>query len=199
MTPHDFEKNWSNIENPLTPLTLFSLERFNLSKSTVDFLSNSGLPTYAEPNLSFVIDTDDVFYGINKLTERFDLYDKKSEFEKYIVIGSCRDGNQIAIDTGDNDKIVELDHEDLFSPMFFNSSIETLADFLIIYRDFETDVLKGKDPDDDFQCFNFTDQRFEKLRNSFYLADSKALTEKGFWKEELEIMLTIRKEKFATH
>ncbi len=80
----------------------------------------------------------------------------------------------------------------------FNSSIDTMADFLILYRDFEAEVLQGKDPDDNFQCFNFSDKQFERLKIKMYAIDSKALTERGFWKEELEIMLSIRKEKFAS-
>ena len=73
-----------------------------------------------------------------------------------------------------------------------------MADFLILYRDFETEVLHGKDPDDNFQCFNFTDEQFERLKSKMYSIDSNALTERGFWKEELEIMLSIRQEKFAS-
>lgn len=198
MTPQTFKSIWTNKDEPLSPLSKSRLDRFNLSKVTSDFLSIAGLPVYCEPNLSFANDTDDNVYGINRLTEQYDFEEDKPRFDKYVVIGSCRDGDAIAVDTSDNDKIVELDHEDLFSSMYFNSSIETLADFLILYRDFETDVLQGKDPDDNFQCFNFTDEQFERLRDKMYAIDSKAVTERGFWKEELEIMLSIRQEKFAS-
>lgn len=198
MTPQTFKSSWTNTDEPLSPLSKSRFDRFNFSKLTSDFLSIAGLPVYCEPNLSFANDTDDIVYGINRLTEQYDFEEDKPRFDKYVVIGSCRDGDAIAIDTSDNDKIVELDHEDLFSSMYFNSSIETLADFLILYRDFETDVLQGKDPDDNFQCFNFTDEQFERLRDKMYAIDSKAVTERGFWKEELEIMLSIRQEKFAS-
>lgn len=198
MTPQTFKSSWTNKDEPLSPLSKTRLDRFNLSKATSDFLSIAGLPVYCEPNLSFANDTDDIVYGINKLTEQYDFEDDKLKFDKYVVIGSCRDGDAIAVDTSDNDKIVELGHEDLFSSMYFNSSIETLADFLILYRDFETEVLQGKDPDDNFQCFNFTDEQFERLKNKMYTIDSKAVTERGFWNEELEIMLSIRQEKFAS-
>lgn len=198
MTPQAFKSNWTNKDEPLSPLSTSRIDRFNLSKATSDFLSIAGLPVYCEPNLSFANDTDDIVYGINRLTEQYNFEEDKPKFDKYVVIGSCRDGDAIAIDTSDNDKIVELDHEDLFSSMYFNSSIETLAEFLILYRDFETEVLQGKDPDDNFQCFNFTDEQFERLRNKMYAIDSKAVTERGFWKEELEIMLSIRQEKFAS-
>ncbi|MFP5042921.1 SUKH-4 family immunity protein [Parasediminibacterium sp. JCM 36343] len=198
MTPQAFISSWTNTEETLSTFSESRLDRFNLLQSTADFLNIAGLPPYCEPNLSFANDTDDVVYGINRLTQQYDFGEDKSEFDKYIVFGYCRDGDAIAIDTSDNDKIVELDHQDLFSSMYFNSSIETLADFLILYDDFQSEVLKGKDPDDNFQCFNFTDEQFEKLKSKMHVVDSRAITERGFWKEELEIMLSIRKEKFET-
>lgn len=203
MTPQIFRTNWTNTDEPLLPLSKLRLDKFNLLKKTADFLHIAGLPGYCKPNLSFVSDTDDIFYGINKLTdqydylrEEFDSEEDNPDFDKYIIIGSCRDGDVIAIDTGDNDKIVELDHEDLFSSMYFNSSIETLADFLILYRDFETEVLQDKNTEDNFQCFNFSDEQFERLKNKLDSVDSKAITESGFWKDELVIMLAIRQERF---
>lgn len=199
MTPYDFKNNWTNTDEPLSPLTKTRLDRFNLLQSTADFLIQAGLPVYCEPNLSFANDTDDMVYGINKLTEQYDFEGDKEKYDKYVVIGSCRDGDAIAIDTSDKDKIVELDHEDSFSSMYFNSSITTLADFLILYRDFEKEVLQDKDPDDNFQCVNFTDQQFDQLKSKMLSVDSKAVTERGFWKEELEIMLSIRQEYYGLH
>jgi hypothetical protein len=198
MTPQAFKSSWTNTHEPLSPLSKSRLDRFNLSKATFDFLNIAGLPVYCEPNLSFANDTDDIVYGINKLTEQYDFEEDKLKFDKYVVIGSCRDGDAIAIDTEEKDKVVELDHEDGFSSMYFNRSIEALADFLIMYRDFEEEVLQDKDPDDNFQIFNFTDDQLKKLKNKMYSVDNRALTERGFWKEELEIMLCIRQEKFAS-
>jgi len=198
MTPQAFKNSWANTGEPLSPLSKSRLERFNLTKKTSDFLGIAGLPGYCSPDLSFANDSDDIVYGINRLTEQYDFKEDKPKFEKYIVIGSCRDGDAIAIDTEDNDIIVELDHEDLFSSIYFNSSIEALADFLILYRDFEKEVLQDKDPDDNFQCFNFTEVQFERLRNKMYEVDSSAITERGFWKEELEIMLSIRQKEFTS-
>lgn len=196
MTPQAFKNSWTNTDEPLSPLSKSRLDRFNLQKSTSDFFRVAGLPGYCEPHLSFANDTDDIYYGISKLTEQYDFEEDEPQFAKYIVIGSCRDGDVIAIDTDDNDKIVQLDHEDSFASMYFNSSVETLADFLILYRDFEKEVLQGKDPNDNFQCYNFTDEQFERLKSKMYLVDSGAVTERGFWNEELELMLIFRQENF---
>ena len=199
MTPQDFKNNWTIIDEPLSPLSVSRLDRFNLQKATLDFLTIAVLPAYCEPNLSFANDTDDIVYGINKLTEQFDFEDDKEKYDKYVVFGSCRDGDAIAIDTNDNDKIVELDHEDSFTSKYFNSSINTLADFLILYRDFEKEVLGDKDQTDNFQSFNFTDEQFENLKQKMLAVDKDAITKDGFWKDELEIMLSIRQEYHGLH
>lgn len=197
MSPQDFNDSWLGSIEPLSPLSLERLERFDLLKSTVEFLNISGLPIYAEPNLSFTNDSDDIVYGINKLTKQFDFGNDEHKYERYVVIGSCRDGDTIAIDTSDNDKIVELDHENLFSAKYFNTSINLLADFLILYRDFENEVLQGKDTNDNFQCFNFTNEQFERLKQHMLEVDKEAVVLDGFWKDELEIMLSIRQEYFG--
>ena len=197
MTPLNFKNNWTNIDEPLSPLTPARLDRFQLQKSTLDFLTIAGLPIYCEPNLSFANDTDDIVYGINKLTEQFSFGDNKAKYENYVVIGSCRDGDAIAVDTNYNDKIVELDHEDLFSSKYFNSSINALADFLLLYQDFEKEVLLNKDSADNFQIFNFTDDQFETLKQKMIAVDKDAVFNEGFWKDELEIMLSIRQDKFG--
>jgi len=205
MTSQAFQNNWTNTNEPLSPLGKPRLDKFNLLKGTSDFLHIAGLPAYCEPNLNFVKDTDDIFDGINKLTDQYDYLaeeygfeEDQPAFDKYVIIGYCRDGDIIAIDTNDHDKIVELDHQDSFSAMYFNSSIETLAEFLILYRDFETEVAKGKDPQDNSQYYNFTDEQIEQLINKMYAMDSRAITEYGFWKNELEIMYSLRQEKFST-
>jgi hypothetical protein len=195
MNAQEFIKVWMDTDRHLSPISQSRLNKFNLQKETSDFLKIAGLPEYCEPNLSFSNDTNDIVFGINKLTEHYDFLKDDPDFEKYIIIGSCRDGDAIAIDTSDNDKIVELDHGDLFSSSYFNSSIETLADFLIFYRDFEADVVGIEDPED-ASIFNFTDEQFELLKSKMYSVDSKAITEAGFWKDQLQIMLNIRQDEF---
>jgi SUKH-4 immunity protein len=197
MTPQEFRNIWAIIDEPLSPISKSRLERFKLNQSTFDFLNLSGLPVYCEPNLYFANDTNDIVYGVNKLTEQYNFELNKEKYDKYIVIGACRDGDAIAIDTEDNEKIVELDHEDLFSSKYFNSSINILADFLILYRDFEKEVLIDKDSEDNFQCFNFSNNQFDNLKEKMIKLDKKAVIEEGFWKEELEIMLSIRQEKYG--
>ena len=197
MNPQEFKTIWTNNSEPLSPITLSRLDRFNLSKPTIDFLTIAGLPIHAQPDLSFAKDIDDIFEGINKLTEQYNFLDENSEYEKYIVIGSCRDGDAIAIDTDSEDQIVQLDHEDGFIPAYFNSTIEALAEFLILFRDFESEVLKDKNPEEYFQVFDFNSYQFDNLKQKMLTIDEKAVTERGFWNEELEILLSIRQQYFG--
>jgi hypothetical protein len=193
MTPENFKESWNNLDEPLFPISFERLTRFGLLPLTMEFLSIAGLPKYASPFLSFSNGSDDIYYGINKLTDQYAFLKDALEYEKYIVIGSCRDGDPIAINTEDNDQIVELDHEDLFSPTFFNSSLMTLAGFLIIYEDFKASVLAEHGEEGQRNGY-FTDIQFDKLKNQMFKIDHKALTEQGFWKEELEIMLLNRQD-----
>lgn len=193
MTPEEFKNSWIETDEPLTPLSPEQVNRFNLKQETKVFLIKAGLPTSVAPVLRFANDTDDIDYGISKLTDLYDFEEDRAEFDKYVVIGSCRDGDPIVINTEENDIIEELDHEDGFTPMYFNSSINALAEFLIIYRDFEQTILteygeKG------WRNFYFTDDQFDLLKSRMLSVDNKALMEDGFWKDELDIMVSLRKE-----
>ena len=199
MTSQKFKESWTSAEFPLVPLTPCRLERFKLSKSSLEFLTQAGFPKYGGPDLSFVNDSDEKFEGISKVTEIYDLFDKTTDYEKYIVIGYCNDGNIIAINTDKYDQLEELDHGDLFAPNFFNSSLNSLAAFLVLYRDFENSVLVDKDPDDGMLFFNFTDSQFETLRELMLQIDERAVMTEGFWKNELDGMLSTREEYFRIH
>lgn len=197
MSPQDFKASWNEAESQLSPISPDRLSRFPISPKTANFLTITGLPKYGPGYLSFAEDSDDKVYGVIKLIEQYDFFGEEAKYDKYIVIGSCRDGDAIAIDTSDADTIWELDHEDSFNAQFFNSSIESLAHFLIIYQQFEALVV-AENGLDRFNSRNFTDVHFDKLRNKMLEIDERALTERGFWKEELEIILALR-QKFLDH
>ena len=68
-----------------------------------------------------------------------------------------------------------------------------------MYQNFEKEVLADKDQNDNFQNFNFTDEQFENLKQRMLAVDKDAITEDGFWKDELEIILSIRQEYYGLH
>ena len=193
MSPEDFKQLWQRSNDQLSPISREKTIRLSLLPSTIDFLTIAGLPKYAAPNLSFANDSNDRVFGINKLVDQYNFLIDTHEYEKYVVIGSCRDGDVIAVNTMEQDLISQLDHEDLFSSTFFNSSIETLADFLIIYRDFESSVTAERGEEGYRSCY-FTDIQFDELKAKMLKSDRRALIEEGFWKDELEIMLHLRQQ-----
>ena len=95
------------------------------------------------------------------------------------------DGDPIAINIEANDQIDWLDHDNYFEPGFFNSSIEALADCLIVYRDFIS-VVQRENGEDAFINGNFTDSQFKKMKHNLLKVDDKALVDNGFWQEQLE-------------
>lgn len=199
MSPQEFKKNWNSPAEPLRQISEHRLAAFNLLADTIMFLSSAGLPAYAAPYLSFSEDSDDEVYGINNLVDIYELDESdgdRMDPGKYVVIGSCRDGDLIAIKTTEGDKVFQLDHEDDFTPGYFNVSIEALADFLIIYRDFEQSVIAAYG-EEKYRSGYFTDEQIEELRTRMKAVDPDAVTEEGFWKDELEIIYSLRDDYFS--
>ena len=83
MTPQDFKNRWINTEGTLFPIKAERLNCFDLLPQTFEFLEIAGLPKYASPELSFVNDSKDIFYGIKNLTEQYGFGNDKSDYEKY--------------------------------------------------------------------------------------------------------------------
>ena len=191
MTQEQFRQTWTSYEDNLSPLSPESLVGLNLKPETASFLTNVGLPSDAAPFLSFVQNNADIYNTINKLTQYYDFLEP--DFEKYVVIGSCSDGDIIAVNTEDNDIVVWLDHEDYFSSLFFNSSINSLAECLLIYRDFIQNILR-ENGEDAYINSEFTDEQFDSLKQKLSAADFKAITEDGFWKSSLEMELAMRQD-----
>ncbi len=188
MTPQEFKANWNTIGDGLLPYPSQKLQRFNLTQPTSEFLTIAGLPAFALP--------DFYFENTNKLIEQFEFQGNEKEYDKYVLIGGCRDGDILVIDTSDDDKILELYTCDFSESLFVNSSIIKLAEFLILYKNFETEVLEDKNPNEYFQCWNFTDRQFSTLKEKMLLVDKEAIISNGYWAEQLEMMLSLRKEYF---
>jgi len=197
MNPSEFEAAWTAAEQNLQPIPLQTLSRFELDKETVDFLSQSGLPSDAAPFLSFVgdIHPNDKYSAISFLTEWFGFLEP--QYRKYVVIGSDGGGDVIAINTANNFVIEWLDHEDYFSSRFMNSSINQLANCLLCYRDFVKAMNAGKTLD---ECFDteFTDGQFDALHDILEGIDQRAVRD-GFWKDELDLLLTNREDARSKH
>jgi hypothetical protein len=189
MTPQEFKKIWTEMGGSLSPLTSTRLHGLDLKPRTIELLTQAGLPRDAAPYLSFVENSEDEYEGISRLTDQYDFLEE--EFKKWVVIGFCSDGDPIAINTESNDRIDWLDHDNYFEPGFFNSSIEALVDCLVIYREFVS-IVQRENGEDAFMDADFTDIQFEAMKSKLLMADNDALTENGFWKEQLEMDLAMR-------
>jgi hypothetical protein len=95
MPPQEFKKIWTSTGDILSPLTSSRLLGLDLKPRTIDFLTQAGLPIDAAPFLTFANNSEDKHKGIFRLTDQFDFLE--DEFKKWIVIGSCSDGDPIAI------------------------------------------------------------------------------------------------------
>jgi hypothetical protein len=189
MTPQEFKNIWTSTGDILTPLSLERVTGLNLQSRTIDFLTQAGLPVDAAPFLSFADNSTHKYKGIVSLTDQYDFLEE--EFRKWIVIGSCSDGDPIAINVDAEDQIDWLDHDNYFEPGFFNSSIEALMDCLVVYREFIS-IVQRENGDDAFMNADFTDIQFETMKSKLLKADNKILVDNGFWKEQLDMDLTMR-------
>ena len=135
------------------------------------------------PFLTFSNDADEQYEGIGKLIHKFDFLEQ--EYERYIVIGSNGNGDEIAIDKKeDNCKVKLLDHEDYFSEQFMNSNIEKLARALVIYQDFVVAVLEKYGEEGLMDC-KYTSQDIQRLEQRLVQNDKDSIKEGSMWKEEL--------------
>ena len=189
MTPKEFKRLWTSTGDNLTTFAPRRLVGLNLKPGTIDFLTQAGLPVDAAPFLSFANNSEDKYQGLARLTDQYEFLE--NEFQKWIVIGSCSDGDPIAINIEVNDQIDWLDHDNYFEPGFFNTSIGTLAECLIIYREFVS-VVQRENGEKAIINGDFTDNQFEAMRNNLLKADNKALAGNGFWKEQLDMDLAMR-------
>jgi hypothetical protein len=191
MTAEEFKSNWINERDVLSPISIERLIGLNLKQETIEFLSTAGLPDYVAPYLSFVKDTSDLYDGINKLNRQYELIGE--EFDRYVVIGSDGSGNPIALNTALADRLEWLDHEDYFSARYINESINQFGEILLAYRDFVNQIIK-ENGEEAYVDSNFTDEQFKLLKDKIELIDSKAISEDGFWKEELEMLIANRND-----
>ncbi|WP_036150627.1 SUKH-4 family immunity protein [Maribacter forsetii] len=191
MKPEEFKKLWTSNEEKLKPISINRLNGLGLCDASIQFLNTVGLPESAAPFLSFVTNSDDLHKGIHKLTKIYEFLEP--EFDKYIVIGSCSDGDPIVVNTELNHRIEYLDHEDYFSSKPFNSNFSSLTDCLVAYRKFIERVQK-ENGEDAFMNSNFSDEQFEPLKLELLLADSKIIKQNGFWLEQIEMELEMRKD-----
>ncbi len=189
MTPEQFKLEWETAGDMLCRFYADELQGLGLKSQTVDFLKVAGLPGFAEPFLSFVQNDDDQLNRMRRLRDVYEFLGE--EFEKYVLIGWDGVGDPIVVNIEENDAIESLDHESGFSSYYFNSSISTMAECLLVQRNF-VDLVDRENGPESYSNSNFTDAQFETLKTGILAVDPDALQDDGFWKVSLEVELTLR-------
>ncbi len=189
MVAETFKKIWRAEKEPLTPISAHRLAPYPLQGETVAFLTKAGLPHEAAPFLTFIRDVDEAFEGVSCLTELVAVPNVSKG--QYIVIGQCNEGNLIAVDTHQQDRIVELDREQQYKPYFFNTSIQHLADCLVAYRDFVATVNEARG-EGAYLAAHFSDAEFGHLKKELMAAEPGMVLGDCFWNAQLESELEAR-------
>jgi hypothetical protein len=150
ITPEQFRLRWRSevaAKNPnpedvrLLTTPAQQLASVRLPESCRQFLAEAGLPKGCAPSLGF----EEVGKGLPRIWERYSpgqwQPEEKVGLDHYLLIGYDDDaGNPISVDERDG-RVVELEHELLFSPkeahariMFMNSGIPELAESLLVFQ-----------------------------------------------------------------
>ena len=191
MTTEDFKLIWPTENDKLSSFDRNRLTELDLDKKSVEFLTSAGLPASASPFLSFVKNTKGDYDSIGRLTEYYDFLGQG--FEKLIMIGSCGNGDPIVINTDKECQIEWLDHENNFGSFYFNSSIVSLCESLVAYRQFVQNTIL-ENGEDAFLNSDFTDKQHYQLIDKLKLADINSITNNGFWKDVIEMDLANRED-----
>lgn len=125
ISPKDFADRWDKVD-PLVPFDKESVDQLSIPAEQKQFLIEAGLPADASPFLCFE--------GTRPLLTVAEKWRQPTIPSRYRQIGFDGAGNLIAIDEEAEGRIVYLDHEDRFAPVFMNSSVAQLAESLLAYR-----------------------------------------------------------------
>lgn len=180
----EFKNLWTtNNSETWISFPIHQVEKSNLNEKTKEKLK-FGLPHYAAPFLSFgITDYDLEFNTIHHFYDDNHL-DKKTK--DYWVFGSDGNGNPICFDTGSNDKIVLLDHEQGFEIIEdINKDISELVSALWLYKEF-IEKINSEFGDDGFFDSKFTEQHLSELEYSFKSLNPNYHIEASFWYNEIK-------------
>lgn len=135
ITPQEFRNLWTPTfeDDPtIDELVTFVpdiLMDISIPETTKQFLIEAGLPRSAAPFLSFA------YSQALRLPDLATQYKLNGQYKRFHEIGGTGSGNPICIEeiTG---RVVYVDHDNHYDVILFNSSLEQLAECLLVYRDY---------------------------------------------------------------
>jgi hypothetical protein len=135
ITPQEFKKLWTpffNDDPTIDELVTFdsgTLMDISIPENAKRFLIEAGLPRSAAPFLSFA------YPDALELPDLATQWKLNDQYKKFREIGGTGSGNPICIEEISG-RVVNIDHDNGFDIILFNSSIEQLAESMLVYRDY---------------------------------------------------------------
>lgn len=166
MSPQEFRNFWNG---SLSQVPAWTLIEFPFSFETKVFLSEVGLPKDAAPFLSFRLSD-----GLINTAKEWNLNPKISGFWS---IGSNGSGDPICIKQ--NEEIVYLNHDNYFKEIFINSSVQHLAECLLIYAQMIDELGDG------YLSDNIPDSWKQRAWKLLCDIDGVLLQKENMWSDEI--------------
>ncbi|WP_085990922.1 SUKH-4 family immunity protein [Oceanobacillus senegalensis] len=179
ISPQEFLDRWNSDIYGFVHYDESSIDSYNLSDETKEFLIKAGLPESAPPFLTFESSTDG---GGVRLTEKNNTLGEM--YKKFIYIGYNGSGNPVCIDET-NSKLVYIDYDNENNNVFINSSISSFVESLLVYVDFIKKV-KATNGRRAYLQKNATKELLDWIKHSLYQIDAISSSQGSFWKEELD-------------
>lgn len=139
-------------------------------------LVHYGLPDNCSPYLNFF---DYQNKPIPTLSEYFKLgpswsNEDRAALDDYLLIGFNGSGDPICIDLANNNRLVYLNHDSDFQPIFINSSVQQFLECLLLIE--EVRELDNKED-------------IERLMDQFRLIDSACVAKGELWYSEVNYLV----------
>ena len=176
---------WIDKDEPTVKFSADSLSNFGFQESTLAVLSTVGLPSQAAPFLSF----NQTLAEFQSLDTYFQL--GASTWKRFVIIGADGAGNPIVLDTGTQDQVLLLDHNNDFVALPINQSLSTFSGCLVVYSQFVDNLVTSRGSGAYLKA-NFTDAQFSSLREALRTVDNQTVELRGFWYDELAGLLANR-------
>jgi len=181
MKPEEFRKLWITDEDHLLTYPLDVVKTLSISRESKQFLIEAGLPESAAPFLSFGPKTGNI-----PLVAVSEFWDLPISFNCYRIIGSTGNGDSICIDEPGNGSVVYLNHDNNFMKVFINSSVIHLAESLLAYRDFVSEIISTKG-ENAYLDGDIPQRLIDCIIDKIGKIDEMAIRKKCFWVDDLQV------------
>jgi hypothetical protein len=135
LTPQEFKQRWERVAGDcLVAFPGQSLADVRVSPEVHAFLTEAGLPREAAPFLNFEPPDTGTLQRVSAI------YQQPPDFDRYRIIGGDGSGDPVCIDEAASGEVVYLNHDNRFQRVVMGSSVFTLAESLLRYRDLVVEV-----------------------------------------------------------